>query len=137
MTKTCINCKIHPVFVKKRGLCRKCYDNFIYTNRIRGESTSQEEKYFNREVLFIKNYFNHKNWLYHPAIFRFNGLRYEPDFYDGEKGTFIEVAGSRQAFHLNKEKYRTFAKYFPSIKYEIRQTDGRLIDLETGTFHQI
>jgi len=77
-------------------------------------------------------------WIYQPALFRLNGYRYTPDFYDGEREVFIEVSGTRQAFYNNREKYRLFIKTFPGIKFEIRRPNGDLIPLtETeGTYHE-
>ena len=70
-------------------------------------------------------YFTHRNWTPKPAIFNLgDGLKYSPDFYDGERNVFIEMAGTRQAYHFNKEKYELMAKKFPFIKLEIRTSDG-------------
>jgi len=61
-------------------------------------------------------------------MFRFNGLKYSPDFYDGEKNVFIEVAGSRQAYHANKDKYELFRKHFSKLTPELTKSDGGLLD---------
>jgi hypothetical protein len=82
----------------------------------------------NAEVEFIKNFFTHNNWLYQPTMFRFDHYRYTPDFYDSERNVFIEVAGTRQAYDQNKDKYDIFRKTFPQINYEIRKSDGSILD---------
>lgn len=80
----------------------------------------------NSEIKFIENFFTHKNWIYHPVIFRLNGVNYEPDFYDGERNVFIEVSGTRQAFQANFDKYKLFIKTFPHIKFEVRDIYGKI-----------
>lgn len=82
----------------------------------------------NREVEFVKNFFKHDDWMHHPAIFRIEDSNYEPDFYDNKRDVFIEVAGTRQAYHNNKHKYESFRRIFPNIKLEIRHVDGSLLN---------
>jgi hypothetical protein len=55
---------------------------------------------------------------------------YTPDFYDGERNVFIEVAGTRQAYHENKGKYQMMKKTYSRIILEIRQVSGSLIDID-------
>ena len=81
-----------------------------------------------RKMEFVKTFFKHTNWYYAPVIFRLNKFRFEPDFYDNERGVFIEVVGTRQGFSANKMKYIEFFKTFPHLKFEIRRVDGSLID---------
>ena len=143
MKTLCIKCKTEPIYVKSRGLCVDCARRF-YVKRTQERKGRPEPKHhqnkvrFGSEVEFIKNFFKHKNWFYHPVIFRLNGCNYEPDFYDGERNVFIEVSGTRQAFYQNREKYRLFTKNFPLINLEIRRVNGDLIPLsETeGTYHE-
>lgn len=142
MEDLCIQCRKRPIYVKKRGLCRKCYAQ-VY-NRVHKNScdSSAVDHYWkirhSKEIEFIKNFFEHKNWCYQPAMFRLDDLRYTPDFYDGERNVFIEVAGTRQAFHSNEKKYKQFTKMFPRINFEVRYATGELIAIsETGknVFH--
>ena len=84
-----------------------------------------------REVEFIKNFFSHSDWIHQPAQFRFDGTSYQPDFYDGYRNVFIEVAGTRQAYQQGKEKYDKFRKHYPKIKFEIRLPDGSLLNEES------
>ena len=63
-------------------------------------------------------------------------MKYSPDFYDCERGVFIEVAGSRQRYHQAKDKYDSFQKYFPSINFEIRKIDGTILD-ETNAMSEL
>ena len=83
-----------------------------------------------RELEFVKNYFKHSNWIYHPASFNLCGESYSPDFYDGERNMFIEVAGTRQAYSSNKHKYKLMSEIFPKIKFEVRKTDGKILDAD-------
>ena len=133
METLCIKCKTSPVYIKKRGLCKKCY-SVAYQKQRKGENASVGMLHYweirhGGEVEFVKNFFDHKDWIYQPATFRLNGTIYHPDFYDGERNVFIEVAGTRQAFHANLEKYQQFIKTFPRIKFEVRYTTGELIPL--------
>ena len=134
----CIKCKKNPIAYKKQQLCMSCYGKWYRNNRTarpvgKGFSLPSIKKYQSMaELEFVKNFFDHKNWLYEPATFKFNGTHYTPDFYDGERGCFIEVIGTRQAYHLNKAKYALFRKAFPLIKFEIRQSDGSLLGETEG-----
>jgi len=131
----CIKCKKLPVHIKKRGLCRKCYSaerkkNGPFLKGVKGHSytgASKKGHKINREFEFIKNYFNHNNWAYQPCLFRMGSEKYTPDFYDGERNVFIEVAGTRQAYSQNKEKYAMFNKTYPKIMLEIRSPTGELL----------
>lgn len=132
MENLCIRCKKREIFVKKRGLCRKC--SAIFYKNLRGYQTKDKSNTYQqrnirhrREVEFIKNFFVHKNWIYHPAIFRMDEENYEPDFYDGKRNVFIEVSGTKQAFSKNKEKYQRFIAIYPAIEFELRYHTGELI----------
>lgn len=141
--KTCIKCKQRPVFIKKRQLCAACYQreykkagSFIAPEHDYCGPTLANHKH-NNEVEFIKNFFDHNDWIYQPATFRINGDRYTPDFYDSKRNVFIEVAGTKQAFHQNKKKYKLFKKHYPLIKFEIRITSGSLLkDMPRGEMWQ-
>lgn len=82
---------------------------------------------YDREKEFVKNYFIHNNWSYEPTTFNLGDTKYTPDFYDAEKDIFIEVAGTRQAYHKNKDKYRRFRQIFPQLKFEIRTSSGEIL----------
>ena len=126
--------------IKKWTLCKQCYSRLYQRNQRgnfrKGDFTPGnvfgEVHGWKNEMEFIKIFFNHKNWIYEPAMFKSNGFRYTPDFYDGERNVFIEVAGTRQAFSDNKEKYIQFREIFPKITLEVRNTKGTLIDIEKG-----
>ena len=129
----CINCKQRPVHIKKRGLCAACYQRY---HKSAGRLITAEHNYSgiyakgidnNREIYFIKTFFTHNNWTHRPALFHLGSDKYTPDFYDGERNVFIEVSGSRQAYHQNKAKYELFRTIFPKIKLEIRTPDGKLL----------
>ena len=133
----CTECKKRPIYIKKRGLCLTCYRKFrkekgplININSYNYSSKHYAKNHNLRgEIEFVKNFFNHKNWIHHPGTFYFNGNdKYSPDFYDAERNCFIEVVGSRQAYHQNKEKYEKFRRFYPEMHFEIRQSDGSLLN---------
>lgn len=134
MENLCISCKKLPVYVKKSGFCKNCYQ--YYRRQERGDT---KQPYYRikhtSEVEFIKHFFKHKNWYYHPAIFKANGFRYEPDFYDGNRNVFIEVSASRLALEGNQEKYKKFIKAFPHFTLEIRRSNGELLDINDKRQH--
>lgn len=81
------------------------------------------------EINFIKNFFNHNNWKYQPVAFYFlDGTKYTPDFYDVERNTFIEVAATRQAYHINRAKYLLMKIEFPKINFEVRDPFGKMVE---------
>jgi hypothetical protein len=83
-----------------------------------------------KEIDFIKNYFRGRiDFVPQPACFQIPGYgRYTPDFYDKETGYFIEVAGTRQAYDLNKEKYVAFHSTYPKLLFEVRTSHGAIVD---------
>ena len=125
----CIYCRRRPVTHIRRQLCAACY-NLIHKKGLDDPlpAKSPEHVHHNCEIEFIKNFFTHPNWQYQPANFRLNGTTYSPDFYDEERNVFIEVSGSRQAYHANKDKYELFEKLFPKLSFEVRKPDGLLLD---------
>jgi len=85
------------------------------------------------EITFIKNYFDHENWIWHPINLQLRVGSYLPDFYDGKKGIFIEVVGPiPTAFRENIEKYVQFITCYPSLKLEFRTMDGQLYKPHLG-----
>lgn len=130
MKKLCVSCKEREIKIRKVQLCGRCYQRQRYVDmKIPSKNAHQNINHLS-EVDFVRNFFEHKNWVYQPATFRFNSDIYMPDFYDGDRNVFIEVVGTRQAFSANKEKYKEFTKKYPKINFEIRQVNGDLIDLE-------
>lgn len=134
--KKCINCHEREIYIKKRQLCNRCYQRLRHAKNFppieKTTLISAKKDSYKREIQFIKNFFNHSNWVHYPATFRLdeNGRRYSPDFYDGERNTFIEVVGTKQAFQQNKIKYILFIKNYPKILFEIRRPNGHLLKLE-------
>ena len=130
----CVECKKKKIWVKKWKLCYTCYQRARNAGKLKGlasySAQTQTKRRHKREMDFIRNYFNHQNWMYQPAMFYLNGERYTPDFYDRERNVFIEVAGSRQAYEQNKGKYALMKKVFPEIKFEIRTPDGAEIKVD-------
>ena len=135
----CIECKERPIVNKKRQLCRRCYhklrnevgpflksEDYYSTIPLKPRSEKSHQNF--REIEFIKNYFTHNNFIYSPAVFKLKGTTYTPDFYDAKTNTFIEVSGTRQAYSANKDKYQKFRDLYPKLNYEIRNSDGEIID---------
>lgn len=86
---------------------------------------------FERERQFALTFFDHKKWVHEPRFFYLSdGTKYHPDFYDAKRDVYIEVIGSRQAFYQNREKYTLFCKEYPSINFEFRTPDGKLVEQE-------
>ncbi len=136
--KSCRVCKKRPIDVKKWGLCSRCYGYYQSTGKLGEAKKIASLQYsassigFAREMRFARDFFNHKNWIYQPALFRFDEEKYSPNFFDGKEQTFIAVAGTRQAYHQNKEKYKKFRKFYESLKFEVRNVDGSLIEDADG-----
>jgi len=141
MTTLCTECKIHPVHIKKRQLCSKCYQRFYRSRWRRGEtiinplsklSAPTARRYQHQgELDFVRNFFLHKKWYYHPATFHLDGTTYSPDFYDADRNVWIEVSATRQAYDQGKRKYDLFQKLYPLLNFEIRSPTGELLeDLE-------
>ncbi len=128
----CSVCKDTNIYNIKKLLCRKCYGAYyrkILYNRKKGLEDGKSQIMHGREEEFVKNHFNHINWIYSPASFRLkNTIRYIPDFYDAEMNVFIEVVGSRQAYHQNKGAYAQFRELYPKINFEIRKFTGEIVD---------
>ena len=132
MHKKCIKCKTRNIQQAKHNLCNPCYQKERKEGRLRlspGISTPTIQKYKHlREMDFIKNFFTHTNWTAQPCVFSLGIKSYRPDFYDGERNVFIEVAGTKQAYHANKEKYAQFRRLFPKLILEIRLDSGELLE---------
>lgn len=127
------------IYNKKRNLCAKCYRIWYASQPAKnngnnvGKETPINADIIENEMKFIINFFKHTNWTRYPATFRISDDNYTPDFYDGERNAFIEVAGTRQAYHANKHKYEKFRRIYPKILFEIRKVNGSLLDEETDT----
>lgn len=134
-SELCVKCHERPIFIISRGLCSHCYCKLRNASLKNGGDRKAWEdenprtlikRECSAEIKFISAFFKHRNWIHQPAMFNLGDTRYIPDFYDGERNVFIEVVGSRQAFHQNKEKYKLFAEKFPKIVFEIRDHKGEL-----------
>lgn len=69
-------------------------------------------------------------WRYLPgnSFFKLpNGEKYTPDFLLIDERIYIELVGSRQAFHANKNKYDEFIKAYPSKHFRIVKSNGDII----------
>ncbi len=139
MNKVCVKCKKKPIHNKKRGLCLNCYQHFQRSHgpilkgnpeNYKSKTTISRKKY-SSEIEFVRNYFDHSEWIYQPCMFRLGDEKYSPDFYDKKRNVFIEVSGTKQAYHQAKEKYILFRETFPEIKLEIRKSYGTILDEKT------
>jgi len=86
-----------------------------------------------REFQFVRNFFDHKEWIRHPALFYLDDDmrdRYTPDFYDAKRQVFIEVAATRQAWNQRKPILKKAIDRFPTIKFEARSIEGEFIPLD-------
>ncbi len=134
----CIICnEAKKIYCQKRRMCASCYQIWYKQKDKPNAKQRYQDKIFHlTEVEFIKNFFTHQNWVYQPANFRVNHHRYCPDFYDGERNIYIEVAGTFQAFYKNRVKYRDFIETYPKIDFEVRTSKGTKVPLNAtaGTF---
>ena len=135
----CIECHKKPIHNKKRKLCVRCYQRLRHQASTANTSLLTEDNPFagRSEIEFIKNFFTHRDWIYHPALFRLNNEKYSPDFYDGERNMFIEVSATRQAYFFNKHKYELLRKLFPKLNFEIRKPSGELLNEDEAIHPQL
>lgn len=123
----CKDCKkMAPV---KKGLCARCYGRHYRKEQRPGDTYPHYES----EMAFVQRYFTHNNWVAQPARFKIyvpcgETTTYRPDFYDGERGVFIEVAASRSTYEKNQWKYAQFRRLYPSLTLELRNVDGALCE---------
>jgi hypothetical protein len=140
MKKSGAKCKCGKPAIS-RGMCRKCYGHEYRKGTYSGGNPYKKGTTRNpsttgllraehaSEIRFIKNYFTHKDYIYQPAMFHLGDAgRYTPDFYDPNTGAFIEVVGTRQAFHANKHKYAAFARAFPTLVLKVLDVCGGPLD---------
>ena len=132
MIDICKECNERAVHIQKYGLCERCYaalrrSGNMPTTQTPCRHTINKQKHAS-EMEFVKNFFTHSDWIHHPAVFYLNEVKYTPDFYDAARNVFIEVSGTRQAYQQNKEKYQLLRQVFPQIKFEVRKTDGSLLE---------
>lgn len=86
-----------------------------------------------REREFALAHFAHDDWDCQPRAFELSdGTKYYPDFRDNKTGEFIEVIGSRQAFHKNKKKYLAFMAEYPSVRFSFYLHTGKKASVFTG-----
>jgi hypothetical protein len=66
-----------------------------------------------------------REWVYPSPRFRLGNTTYRPDFYLPKEDLYIEVVGTRQAYHNNRNKIAKFMEIYPKIKFKV-------ISLETN-----
>lgn len=85
------------------------------------------------EKRFVEAFFDHDDWEPQPGPYYLsNDTKYTPDFKDNKRGVLIEVVGTRQAFHNNKDKYEMFSREYPNLTLEFRAEDGRELHPRSG-----
>ena len=119
----CEMCHKATIYNKKRRMCLKCYQKFYRKAGAQSLNIPNDG-----EINFIKNYFDHKEWIHRPCLFYLEGEKYTPDFYDERRNVFIEVSATRQAYSYNKHKYDKMKEIFPKIIFEVRDPFGNLIE---------
>jgi len=138
----CRECHKEEVLIKKHQLCATCYGRLYRAGKLKSVKSKiglpPNKKELHQitivkqeregEFLFVRNFFNHDNWLHQPALFHFDGKSYRPDFYDVERNMWIEVSRTRQAYFANKEKYQLFREHYPLLNFEIRTPTGEILD---------
>jgi len=131
------------VHIKKRGLCevhyqreRKNAGGFPPQGEMVGavhrdmfSLRRHKRSLYPREMEFVRHFFEHKNWFYELVTFHCEDFNYTPDFYDANRNVFIEVIGTRQALHKNREKYQKIIEMLPHLKFEFRLASGDMIDI--------
>ena len=60
-----------------------------------------------------------RKWVYHPKRFKVEDTHYHPDFYLPKEKLYIEIVGTRQAYHFNKKKIKEFKKSYPLINFVV------------------
>ena len=127
----CKDCQERPVLIKKTQQCRLCYQRQRKKDIRKGRPIVRGHVHHDCEFRFIQEFFKEDTkWRHECVRFLANGHYYTPDFYDLERDVFIEVCGTRQAFHENVKKYKEVVRAYPKIQFEFRHPDGRLIDLK-------
>lgn len=63
-------------------------------------------------------------WLYSPKKFDLPGCYYRPDFYLPDEDLYVEIAGTRQAYNINKNKYKIFQSIYPKLNFVVLRPDG-------------
>lgn len=148
----CKKCESREIAFQKHKLCGPCYQKAYKKGELAGKvkhhsncsantaSIMEREKQLPRhtsELMFVKNMFDHQDWIPQPASFILSdGSKYYPDFYDIRRSTFIEVVGSRQAYHFNKKKYEDFVNIYKGISFEIRSSNGELYDTTVRAYNK-
>ena len=110
----CLQCGKMPIYIKSVGLCLSCYHHMRYI-----KINKRIKKHFMAEEKFLVEYGNSSKLIYEPCVFKFKGLKYRPDFYDPDTNEFIEIVGTRQRWHQNRDKLQSFQETFPKIKLKI------------------
>jgi hypothetical protein len=83
------------------------------------------------ERKFAECYFDHDEWEHQPEGFILEGIYYRPDFRDKKSNTYIEVVGTRQAMSHNMAKYVLLRLIRPDVSFELRNSNGELIPIES------
>ena len=78
-----------------------------------------------REKIFADMLISQKRkWLYESKRFKLKTSHYTPDFYLPNENLYIEIIGTRQAYHANKKKISEFKTLYPNINFIILDYKG-------------
>lgn len=65
-------------------------------------------------------------YIFPVPMLNLDATRYRPDFYLPEKDLYIEVVGTRQAYHANKHKYEEFRRTHHDKNFQIVDRYGKI-----------
>jgi len=95
------------ILIEKNEKGSGAFDALLMINK-------REQEFLDKIADKDKTYIHHPQWFYLS-----NNTKYMPDFYCKEDDEFIEIAGTRQAYHANKDKYELLQKEYLGIKFKI------------------
>ena len=79
-----------------------------------------------RERLFAKLLTEQgRKWEYPAQRFQLKNTTYRPDFFLPDENLYIEVVGTRQAYHANKHKIAEMKETYPNIRFVVMNVDGK------------
>ena len=65
-----------------------------------------------------------RKWQYPVQSFKLSTSSYKPDFFLPEEKLYVEIIGTRQAYHRNKGKIEEFKRVYPQIQLIVLSPDG-------------
>lgn len=65
-----------------------------------------------------------RKWQYPSPRFKLKNTTYRPDFFLPNENLYVEVVGTRQAYHINKKKIAQFKKLYSNIRFILVDCKG-------------